>query len=116
MVDWVASRAAAAGLRLTDDAATVLTARIGAESRQLDMELEKLALSFGTDAALTVEQIREMVPTTRAGGIFDLSNALAKRDLRLCLDTLDQLFRQGEKAVCILLAAVMPTVRNLVVV
>jgi DNA polymerase-3 subunit delta len=116
VVAWVAGRASTARIRLTDEAAVVLTARIGAESRQLDMELEKLALSFGRDAAITVEQVREMVPSTRAGGIFDLSNALAKRDLPLCLRTLDQLMRQGEKGVGLLLAAIMPTVRNLLVV
>ena len=116
VVDWVADRARAAGLQLSGEAAAVLAARVGAETRQIDNEIEKLALTFGTDVALPVEQIRELVPATRAGGIFDLSNALAKRDLRLCLDTLDQLFRQGEKAVGILLAAVMPTVRNLLVV
>ncbi|HEY8899078.1 MAG TPA: DNA polymerase III subunit delta [Chthoniobacterales bacterium] len=116
VVDWVADRARVAGLRLSPDAAAVLAARVGAETRQLDNEIEKLALTFGNDTALTGEQIRELVPATRAGGIFDLSNALAKRDLRLCLTTLDQLFRQGEKAVGILLAAVMPTVRNLLVV
>jgi DNA polymerase-3 subunit delta len=116
VVDWVASRASAAGLRLTDDAAAVLTARVGAESRQLDMELEKLALAFGRDATLSAEQVRELVPATRAGGIFDLSNALAKRDLPLCLRTLEQLMRQGEKGVGLLLAAIMPTVRNLLAV
>jgi DNA polymerase-3 subunit delta len=124
VVDWVADRARAAGLRLDGEAAAVLAARVGAETRQIDNEIEKLALTFpeaivgssDKDVALTVEQIRELVPITRAGGIFDLSNALAKRDLRLCLVTLDQLFRQGEKAVGILLAAVMPTVRNLLVV
>ncbi|MGH8046762.1 MAG: DNA polymerase III subunit delta [Chthoniobacterales bacterium] len=124
VVEWVSGRAKAANLRLTDDAATVLTARVGAEARQLDMELEKLALSFpqaiagsgDRDTAITAEQVREMVPSTRAGGIFDISNALAKRDLKLCLRTLDQLFRQGENGVGILLAAIMPTVRNLLVV
>ncbi|MDD5200393.1 MAG: DNA polymerase III subunit delta [Terrimicrobiaceae bacterium] len=115
VVNWVADRAAKAGLRLTDDAAAVLAARVGAESRQLDSEIEKLSLAFGTDTALIADQIRDLVPATRAGGIFDLSNALAKRDLGLCLRTLDQLFRQGEKGVGILLAAIMPTVRNLLV-
>ncbi len=116
IVDWVAARASAAGLRLTDEAAVVLTARIGAESRQLDMELEKLALAFGNAEPLNVEQVRELVPATRAGGIFDLGNALARRDLSLSLRTLDQLMRQGEKGVGLLLAAIVPTVRNLLVV
>lgn len=116
VVNWVADRATEAGLRLDSEAAAVLAARIGAETRQLASELEKLALAFPGAAPLTAEQVRELVPTTRAGGIFDLSNALAKRDLPLCLRTLRQLLRQGENGVGILLAAVMPTVRNLLVV
>jgi DNA polymerase-3 subunit delta len=116
VVDWVRQRATATGLHLTDEAAAALAAHVGAETRQLDNEIEKLSLAFGTTEELTLEQIRDLVPSTRAGGIFDLSNALAKRDLPLCLRTLEQLFRQGEKAVGILLAAVMPTVRNLLVV
>ena len=75
VVDWVAERAAAAGLRLSGEAAAVLAARVGAETRQIDNEIEKLSLTFGNDVALTVEQVRELVPITRAGGIFDLSNA-----------------------------------------
>lgn len=116
VVDWVENRARSAGIRLSDEAAAVLAARVGAEPRQLDVELEKLSLSFGTADPIEVEQVREMVAATRAGGIFDLSNALAKRDLPLCLRTLDQLLRQGESAVGILLAAIMPTVRNLLAV
>ncbi len=116
VVDWVATRAERAGLRLDDEAAAILAARVGAESRQLDMELEKLSLAFGNQAPLTAGQVRELVPATRSGGIFDLSNALARRDLPLCLRTLDQLMRQGEKGVGLLLAAIMPTVRNLLVV
>lgn len=116
IVDWVTRRAAQAGLRLDPDAAAVLAARVGAETRQLDNEIEKLLVAFGSDEALTVEQVRELVPATRAGGIFDLSNAIAQRDVRLCVRTLDQLFRQGEKGVGILLAAILPTVRNLLVV
>ncbi len=116
VINWVADRAREAGLRLEPDAAAVLAARIGAETRQLESEFAKLSLAFPPDAPLTADNIREMVPATRAGGIFDLSNALAKRDLALCLRTLRQLLRQGESGVGILLAAIMPTVRNLLVV
>jgi DNA polymerase-3 subunit delta len=59
--------------------------------------------------------VRDLVPVTRAGGIFDLSDAINRRNLPLCLDTLAQLLRQGESAVGILLAAIVPTVRNLLV-
>ena len=56
------------------------------------------------------------MPATRASGIFDVGNAISARDLPLALETLAQLFRQGEKGVGILLASIFPTVRNLLLV
>jgi DNA polymerase-3 subunit delta len=42
-----------------------------------------------------------------------LSNALSARDLELALTLVRRLLEQGEKAVGILLAAIVPTIRNL---
>ena len=52
-------------------------------------------------------------PLSRAGVIFELSNALSARDLELALTLVRRLLEQGEKAVGILLAAIVPTIRNL---
>jgi DNA polymerase-3 subunit delta len=73
----------------------------------------KLATSASDGAMITEQLVRDLVPVTRAGGIFDLSDAINRGNLPLCLDTLSQLRRQGENAVGILLAAIVPTVRNL---
>jgi DNA polymerase-3 subunit delta len=116
LINWVGRRAQTVGVLLSHEALEVLTARVGVESRQLDTELEKLSLAFGPGHELSASEVRELVPATRAGGIFDLSNAIARRDLPLCLQSLDQLLRQGERAIVILLAAIVPTVRNLLVV
>ena len=113
LIDWVVRRCREKGVRLDREAAEILTARIGANSGQLDAELMKLATAVGEGAPITEKLVRDLVPVTRAGGIFDLGNAIGKRDLPLCLDTLAQLRRQGENAVGILLAAIVPTVRNL---
>jgi DNA polymerase-3 subunit delta len=45
--------------------------------------------------------------------IFELGNALAVRDLERALKLVRRLLDQGEKAIGILLAAVLPTIRNL---
>ena len=87
----------------------------GASSGQLDAELAKLTTAAGEGAIITETLVRDLVPLTRAGGIFDLSDAINKRNLPLCLDTLAQLRRQGENTIGILLAAIVPTVRNLLV-
>jgi DNA polymerase-3 subunit delta len=54
-----------------------------------------------------------LVPLSRAGIIFELSNALAVRDLELALTLVRRLLDQGESAIGILLAAIVPTIRNL---
>ena len=62
---------------------------------------------------VTLELVRDLVPLSRAGVIFELSNALSARDLGLALTLVRRLLEQGESAVGILLAAIVPTIRNL---
>ncbi len=116
IIEWTTSRVHERDLQLAPDAVVALTARVGLDTRQLDNELEKLETAFGKSRPISAEDVRMLVPQTREGGIFDLSEALARRDLPLALETLDQQFRQGEKGVGLLLAAIVPTVRNLLLV
>jgi DNA polymerase-3 subunit delta len=111
----VTERCRERGVKIDARAAEVLAGRIGANSGQLQSEIEKLSSAGGQGQVVTEKLVRDLVPLTRAGGIFDLSDAINKRNLPLCLDTLAQLRRQGENAVGILLAAIVPTVRNLLV-
>ena len=53
------------------------------------------------------------MPLSRAGVIFELSNALATRDLEMALTLVRRLLDQGESAIGILLVAIVPTIRNL---
>ena len=113
IIEWTASRVRSKDIQLSPEAVETLAARVGFEPRQLENELDKLEMAFGKTRKVEARDIRELVPLTREGGIFDLSDAIGKRDLPLALETLRMLVRQGEKGVGILLAAVMPTVRNL---
>jgi DNA polymerase III subunit delta len=81
--------------------------------RQIDNELEKIETFLGKDRAVNVEIVRELVPLSRTGIIFELSNALAARDLELALTLVRRLLDQSETAIGILLAAIVPTIRNL---
>src|SRR6266481_3813998 len=85
----------------------------GGDTRQIDNELEKIDTFLWKDRAVPVELVRELVPLSRAGVIFELSNALSARDLELALTLVRRLLEQGESAVGILLATIVPTVRNL---
>lgn len=110
-------RARGHGLNFSGDALELFTLLTGADSRQIDNELEKIDLHLGEKRRnVTAGDVRLLVPLSKAGVIFELGNALAQRDVRLGLKLADQLLEQGESVIGILLVAIVPTVRNLLVV
>ena len=85
----------------------------GGDTRQIENELEKLDICLGEKRRVDAELVRELVPLSRAGVIFELGNALAERDLERALRLVRRLLDQGESAIGILLVAILPTVRSL---
>ena len=105
------------GLRLSGDALELFTLFTGGERRVIENEIEKLDLYLGpARREVSAGDVRLLVPLSRAGIVFELGNALAERNLHRALALLDQLLFQGETAIGILLVALIPTVRNLLVV
>ena len=100
-------------LQFDDDALELFVLLTGGDTRQLDNELDKIDIFLGDARDVHVDLVRELVPLSRAGVIFELSNALAERDLDRALKLVRRLLDQGESAIGILLVAILPTVRNL---
>ncbi len=123
-------------LQFDEDALNLFVLLTGGDTRQIENELEKIETFLGSSTGIlpvgqagvsaptafgakmavtqvTVDLIRELVPLSRAGVIFELSNALAARDLELALTFVRRLLDQGESAIGILLVAIVPTIRNL---
>jgi DNA polymerase-3 subunit delta len=103
-------------LAFDGDALELCALFTGGDRRALENEIEKLDLFLGKNARrVTVGDVRTLVPLSRAGVIFELGNALAERNLSRCLALLGQLLFQGETAVGLLLATIIPTVRSLLI-
>jgi DNA polymerase-3 subunit delta len=100
-------------LQFDDDALELFVLLTGGDTRQIDNELDKIDIFLGDERTVNVDVVRELVPLSRAGVIFELGNALAERDLDLALRLVRRLLDQGESAIGILLVAILPTVRNL---
>ncbi len=111
--DLVQSHAQKHGLQFENGALELFVLLTGGDTRQIENELEKIDIYLGAKRAVDVDLVRELVPLSRAGVIFELGNALAERDLSRALTLLRRLLDQGETAIGILLVAVLPTVRNL---
>ena len=109
----VRRRAKARELQFDEEALDLFVLLTGGDTRQIENELEKIDLYLGGDRRVTVEQVRELVPLSRAGVIFELGNALAACDLERALMLVKRLLDQGETAIGILLVAILPTIRNL---
>jgi DNA polymerase-3 subunit delta len=113
----VRRRAKARGLQFEEEALDLFVLLTGGDTRQIENELEKIDLYCGTGQMpvprVTVDQVRELVPLSRAGVIFELGNALAACDLERALMLVKRLLDQGETAIGILLVAILPTIRNL---
>ncbi|MEP6956405.1 MAG: DNA polymerase III subunit delta [Chthoniobacterales bacterium] len=111
--EMVRARAKSRGLRFQEEALDLFVLLTGGDTRQIENELEKIDLYVSEGRAVTMEEVRTLVPLSRAGVIFELANALAACDLNRALALVRRLLDQGESAIGILLVAILPTVRNL---
>jgi DNA polymerase-3 subunit delta len=100
-------------LQFDEDALNLFVLLTGGDTRQIENELEKIDVFLGNERTVHVDLVREIVPLSRGGVIFELSNALAARDVELALTLVGRLLDRGESAIGILLVAIVPTVRNL---
>jgi DNA polymerase-3 subunit delta len=134
-IEAVRAHAQKRKLQFEDDALDLFVLLTGGDTRQIENELEKIDIYLGSGTAIlpvgnagaspastaagtavprvTVDLVRELVPLSRTGVIFELGNALAERDLERALRLVRRLLDQGETAIGILLVAILPTVRNL---
>lgn len=108
----VRERAAALKLVFVGGALEAFVHRTGANTRSIDSELEKLSLFVG-DRRATEEDVEQVVAASHTGIVFEIGNALSRRDLPRVLALIDEQLRKGENAIGILLASIVPTVRKL---
>jgi len=108
----VSGKADALGLSFEGQALKHFVLMVGAETRVLDSELQKLSLFVG-DRPATEKDISAIVAASHTGVIFEIGDAIAKKDLPKTLSLIDKQLRRGEKPVGILLAAIVPRVRSL---
>ena len=101
-------------LAFDEDALELFTLYTGGDRYAITGELEKLDLYLGKESRrVTQDDVRLLTPMSRAGVIFELGNAISARQLARAQELLQQLMFDGEKAIGILLATIIPTVRNL---
>jgi len=101
-----------AGKKIAGDALLAVGRKTGFQLRESIKMVEKLIAYVGERTVIESGDVEEAVGKTKEDTVFDLTTALAARDLSRCISVLDELFLRGEAPVFIL-AMVAREVRNL---
>lgn len=94
--DWVIRRARSQKRRITPEAARMLVESLGDNLRMLAGEIDKLGTYVGEGGEIRAEDVRALTPIARQSKVFDLTDALARRDTSTALALLHELLAQGE--------------------
>lgn len=96
---WVAAEALRTSVRLQAGAAERLASAVGTEMGQLASALERVALYVGEGAAISADDVEEVLADTRQRSIFELTNAVGHGRRREALAVLRQLVLAREPGV-----------------
>ena len=96
---WISNRTKVYGKQITLEASGILVENIGNNLSLLDKHLEKLSISVGSRKKIEREDVEELVGADRLRGVFELTGAVARKDLPKALRILDQLLKAGERPV-----------------
>jgi len=87
---WVRKAVRSKQTEISDEALAELVGRVGPNTRQLDMEVEKLSLYVGEQNRIEAEDVAAVCVHNKTARAFALGDALGDRDLPRLLRRLDE--------------------------
>lgn len=113
--NWIKKRVQGSGVKISGEAVKLLADFIGNQLRLLASELDKLATYVGAGNTIEAEHVRRLTAEVQVGRVFDLTDALARRNRTQALDLLHDLLADGQHPLA-LLPTITAQVRNLLLV
>lgn len=96
---WIGERAKKGSSSITSEASKMLALYAGENLRLLANEIEKLALYAGQGGTIDARAVRLLTPEAKQARIFDLTDALSRRERAQALAILHELLEKGEPPV-----------------
>jgi DNA polymerase III subunit delta len=93
---WISARCKALGKDVDLEACRLLQAYIGNSLRAIQNELDKLFTYLGERTRVTPEDVADVVGSTRGFTVFDLQNAIGKKNLAEALKIVKRMIESGE--------------------
>jgi DNA polymerase-3 subunit delta len=102
VLDWIEYLAFRLKLKVSREAAQLLKQFVGANLTEINNELGKLKDYLGERQQIEAQDVLQVVSQTRVDRIFDLTDAIGRRDRGAALQTLANLLEHGQSEVGVL--------------
>lgn len=102
LLKWLAGRLAQENLQIEDDAALELLERTGENLTLINSEIQKISTYLCGEKNITMELIRELVPGSSLGNIFQLTEAVGRKKMDEALRQLHRIRAQDEHPLVVL--------------
>jgi DNA polymerase-3 subunit delta len=93
---WVADRIRHQGREATAEACRLIQAYVGNSLRSLQNELDKLYVFMGDRKKISLEDIAAVVGATKGFTIFELQNAIGRKDPKDAIKILERMLEAGQ--------------------
>jgi DNA polymerase-3 subunit delta len=93
---WISNRVSFAGKEISPEAGQLLQAYVGNSLRAIQSEIDKVLVFIGNKRQIEPEDIAEVVGESKGYTIFELQNAIGKRDIALSIQILERMLEYGE--------------------
>jgi len=93
---WIADRIKHQGREANAEACRLIQAYVGNSLRSLQNEIDKLFVFIGDRKKVTVEDITAVVGATKGYTIFELQNAIGRKDTREAVKILERMLEAGQ--------------------
>jgi DNA polymerase-3 subunit delta len=95
---WIADRIRAQGREANTEACRLIQAYVGNSLRSLQNELDKLYVFIGDRKKITPEDVATVVGATKGFTIFELQNAIGRKDPKEAIRILERMLEAGQSA------------------
>jgi DNA polymerase III delta subunit len=91
---WISARARLHGVKLDPEAVTTLASAVGGDTERIEQEVQKLG-AYAANATVTAADVRALVSGAIEADVFELTQAVVRKDARTAVATLERLLAEG---------------------
>jgi DNA polymerase III delta subunit len=91
---WISARARIHGIKLDSEAVATLASAAGSDTERIEQEIKKLG-AYAGDATVTAADVRTLVSGAIEADVFELTQAVVRKDARTAVATLERLLADG---------------------